>query len=365
MFPINNASQFLSKLTLTPERSVLDALNALNLKDGQRMEATVVKPLSSQDVLLEIQGRQVQVKTRIPLKKGANLTLKYLSNDDGPALKLIDMQLPGQKTVNLAAIRAAIDDNIWKRITREAVAGEDGSPCRENIRHLLKKNSDLMLSQPGGKGLKALIDASGLTWENKLSQMAADKTSGREVVNALMDGDVKGLISKALGNNETLGSALKSLATVLDNVQLLNLHGIQQAGKLFLPLPLHFGDGVVGLAQVLFDLPEKGGGEAAEKEKGKATSPYTVVMLLDLTALGAIRSELMLSGSHIQGRFLVDRPETLHRLERGLPSFVEILESRGFTTGHMGCQQVDTVRVKKSLIDEILPQEGSSVCFVA
>ena len=363
-------ARLFSRLTLPREGNTPHPLTTLHLKPGQVVDAKVLKSIPPGMVELQVLGKQVRVATHIPLKKGNRLVLKYVPGKDGGAvLRLVHMTSSGEKQVNLPAIHGAIKGRVWDRIMGEPSSlTADALSAREDIRQLLKRVSDRMGALPGRQGLETLINASGLSWENKLFQLLSEKNISQEMIRTLMESDVKGILAKNSGSSEASNSDLKLLGTALENIQLLNLHGVQQGGKLFLPLPLEFSDGTVGLVQILLGLSPDARGEShgSEEVPGGGTSrPYSVVLLIELTTLGAIRAELTLSGTHVQGQFLVDRQTTRDRMEKELPAFMVLLESKGFSIGYMGCRQMESQVVKKPLVDEIFSREGSSVCFVA
>ncbi len=365
MISINTASRLFSKLSVsTPQGH--DALSDLNLTTDDVVEGQVLKELEPGTVQLLIRGKTITAQTGVPLKAGMRLSLKLSPETAVPTLKLLNIYAPqGRRTVNLAALRAAIDENVWGRVY-EALDDPVLSPKdRTDIKTLMEKVSQMIFSRAGEDGLRALIDASGLTWESKLAGwVAAGTEGGPDVMQLLAQGDLKGLISKVFMNNKDAGPVLKPLITALDNIGLLNVRGSEQTRTIFLPLPFQFAQGAMGVAQILLQFPREDPSGSPEREKEEERS-YSVAMLLELSTLGALRAELVLKGTRVQGRFLVDKKEALECIETHLISFSNMLQDRGFTMGYMGCQLAEPETVTKSLVNEMLPQEGSSICFVA
>ncbi len=370
MIPIRTPSHLFSKLAVSLPQ-VDGVLTKLDLKVGDVVEGRVLKQTDPGTVLLLIQGKKIRAHTQMSLKTGMRLSLKLSSDIGMPTLKIIDAHSPGGRAVNLGAIRAAIDDNVWARVyeslddpvlsSKDLLSPKD----RTDIKSLMKHVSQMMLDRPGGNGLKALVEASGLTWENKLARMVSGIAMGSDTVDAMAQGDIKGLISKILMNTAAPDPILKPLIEALDNIQLLNIPGSDQIRSVFLPLPLEFDEGVMGLAQILLKFPREDGAGSPEMEKEKQDRQYSVVMLLEMSSLGAIRAELILTGTKIQGRFVVDSKATAESIEANLSSFSSMLVHRGFTIGYMGCQVANTEVVKQSPVEEFLTGEGSSICFVA
>jgi len=340
-----------------------DAFSELNLSKGDVVNGQVLKNFASGDILLLIHGKQIKAQTRIPLPTGMHVSLKLSSAKGLPTLKLIQAQethLQGRK-INLPTIQGAIENNVWG-LLYDALDDEMLSQDHSDIKSLIEKISQLVFTHPGGEGLKALIDASGLTWENKLADVLTKSALTSDLMEVLNSGDLKGLISKVVMNTKGSDTVLQALLSALDNIQLLNIHGNNQARLLFLPLPLQFIHGTIGLAQVLVQFPQEG----TSKERGKKEdSQYKIVMFIELSSLGPIRTEIVLTGIKIQGRFLVQQKNALECIDAHIPSFMDTLNERGFSIDYMGCQQVKSDIVKQSLVNEIFPREGSSICVVA
>jgi len=363
LISINTASRLFHGLSVSSSSPhEYDALNDLNLSPDDIVKGRVLKQFPSGDILLLIRGKQIRAQTRVPLQTGMRISLKLSSENGVPTLKLIEVQEAQGRAVNLPTIRGAIDNNIWACLYDALDESVLSSKDRTDIKTLMEKISQMLLTRPGGEGLKALIDASGLTWENKLAQALTQTSMTADIMNSLTHGDLKGLISKILMNTKESDTVLQPLLSALDNIQLLNIHGNDRARMLFLPLPLQFLQGTMGVAQLLLQFPREDSSQEGGKKKDRQ---YGVVMLLELSTLGPIRTELVLTGTKLQGRFLVEQKNALECIETHIPSFMDMLKERGFTIEHMGCQRVESSIVKQSLVNEILPQEGSSICVVA
>jgi hypothetical protein len=354
---------------LTGKTVSLDPKTAgpLKLTAGQVVEARVLKPLSSGTILLGIQGRQIQAATRVPVPGNAVLSLMVSGKDGNVSFRVMDIQTPGSCSVNPASIRGAMATHLWAEVHTLLEGASAASREKGMIRAWMGQLARMTLDQPGAHGLKSAIQHSGLCWEHKLVQAFSSGRITQSVLDALAAGDLKGMISKLLtGGTEKGGSLLKALHAALENIQLLNVYGSQQAQKLFVPLPLQFYDGTWGLAQILFHLPTDDGSRSQQPEDDSEQIPAcAVTVILELSRLGTIRADLQLKGQSLQGKFLVDRSRTLEKIESRLSSFTEVLAHRGLKIGQITCHLADTAEVKKDLITQIIPQEGSSVCFVA
>jgi len=359
MVSINAASHLFPKST-TP--SAIDVSNKLNLNDGEIVDGRVLKQLSSKLFLIGIRGCNIKAHSAFPLRPGMRLSLMSVSGRAIPTLKVLNFQASGDSVVNLPAIRAAIDNNAWSRLYKSLDVLASLSRSRVDIKAVLTKAMQSESNPPSSQGIKSLINASGLSWEHKLIGLIKQGAVTAEIFDALIDGDLKGAISKTLLEMQGDGPVLKNLITALDNLQLLNLQSNDQQRALFLPLPLQFDSGAIAVAQILLRLPREDVSGYSESGKEKQ---YSVVMQIELSLLGAIRVELVLTGNKIQGRFMVDRQETLEHIEHHIASFFDMLKDRGYTIGYVGCRLVETSEIKENLVNEILPQPDSSICIVA
>ncbi|WP_459916273.1 flagellar hook-length control protein FliK [Desulfocicer niacini] len=362
MIPINTASNLFSKLKV-PLPRLHDVMADLGLKLGDVVEGHVLKQSSPGNIMLLIQGKKIRAHTQVPLKPGMRLTLKFSSDIGMPTLKIIDTHSPRGRALDLGAIRAALDDNIWANIYESLDDPLLSPKDRKDIKILMEKIYQMTRLRPGGECIKALVDLSGLAWENKFARMVSGM--GPDTLDTLVHGDLKGLISKVLMDPLTSETMLKPFIEALDNIQLLNLPGSDHTRSVFLPLPLSFDGGAMGLAQILLQFPRENGSASQEVGEKESDRQYSLLMLLEMSSLGAIRAELVLKGKKIQGRFMVDRKATAESIETHLSSFSSMLVDRGFTVGYMGCQVADTEIVTQSPVEEIVTREGSSVCFVA
>ena len=364
MIPINTASHLFSKSSVSLTQ-VDGALADLNLRVGDVVEGKVLKQTDPGSILLLIQGKKIKAHTRVPLKAGMRLSLKFSSDIGMPSLKILDANSPQGRTVNLAAVRTAIDENLWARIYKDLDDAALSSNIHKKIKALMTKASQMMLTRPDKEGLAALVDAFGFSWETKLARLASGMDMGADTVDSLVQGDLKGLIAKSLMNPGVSDTILTPLFEAMDNIQLLNVPGNEQTRSVFLPLPLQFESGVMVLAQILFQFPREDVPGSSEGKEEKQDQEYSVVMLLEMTTLGAIRAELVLTGKTVQGRFVVEKKSTAESIETQLHSFSSMLENRGFTIGYMGCSVADKGIVRQSPVQDLFPRKGSSVCFVA
>jgi hypothetical protein len=339
----------------------------LTLHAGQVVEGRVLKPLSAGIFLVAIAGRQIRVASDVPLPKNTLLTMMVFGEKgQQPCFRVMNIQAPGTCSVNPAAIRGALAQNLWGNLAAAAAGEPDLSGDRSRLAALLRQVTRTIPDQPGPAGMKSFVQDAGLSFENKLFQALSSGKATPASLENLLNGDVKGLISRMLGDVKEGATPLKGLYNALEQIQLLNLHGGQETGKLFVPIPLQFQDGTWGLAQILFYLPSYCEQESPrQKNDSEQKAVCSVTLVMTLSRLGTIRADLKLTEMTLQGGFQVDRPDTLEKIEPQLPLLTRTLESRGIDVDAFTCRLVKSSDLKTDLISEIISQEGSSVCFVA
>jgi len=225
-------------------------------------------------------------------------------------------------------------------------------------------------SKPNPDMLKILVDKLGLNWEAKLRKAFINKaitsdTASLDHLHKLIKGDLKGLVSRFLNLKKGQDFVFKKFVSTIENIQLLNHQGLEGKRKIFLPVPMQFSDGLFTMGELLIHLPPK---ERDEGEQGRQNSDkksFSITFLLALSNLGPVRVEITSKGDKIEGRFLLATQETKTFIENNLQSFISGLNDRGFTILRIDCQVKKPETIKKSLLNEIIQGQDSSISLVA
>jgi len=327
------------------------------------VEGKVLHQLAPGKVSLLIKGRIVIASTHVPLRKGRVLSFKVEEIRPGPILKLMGTKFRAPDAVNIPAILSALKENLWKsafeNINQYGLPENDLSRFRELVNDLSLRS--FLESRP--ELLRILIDGSGLSWEAKLRKALINKTIRSDNVNKLIEGDLKGLSSKFLALDEEQGGLLKRLVSTIENIQILNQHGLEQDRKIFLPIPIQFPDGLFTIGQLLIHLPEEERDESSSREIDK--NAFRMTFLLELSNLGPLRSDFIIRRKEIEGMFLITKVEVKSLIEKNLPSFISNLKNMGFSVPLMECRLKDPEIVNQSLIGEIIQEEGNTISLVA
>jgi hypothetical protein len=218
-----------------------------------------------------------------------------------------------------------------------------------------------LFSKPTPELLRLLIDISGLRWEAKLRTALRGGAPGGDALAKLLVGDLKGLASRILALNGEKAPFLNQLVSTISNIQILNHLGLEQDGRIFLPIPVQFPDGLFTVAQLLIELPHR----EDEYRRKKGTKDFTkVTFLLELSSLGPLRVDLTLRGKAVDGGFFLTDIKAKARVEEGIPGFTSRLENMGFTVDSMECYLKSPEIIVRPLVGDIVPNEGCTLNLI-
>ena len=196
-----------------------------------------------------------------------------------------------------------------------------------------------------------------------LGTLVSKKIGGAASLDKLMQGDLKGLVSRLVALNEKKGTPLKRFVSGIKNIQLLNHPGLEQDRKIFIPIPIQFPDGLFTLGQLLIHLGQKEKNGSTRKKIDE--NPFRITFLLELSNLGPLRADLSIKGKEIRGTFLITKEEIKFFIKNNIPSLINKLKGKGFTVSSIECHLKDHEIVKQSLVEEIIHQEGNAISLVA
>ena len=349
-----------SRISLPPG---VDPKSVPKLHKNEVVEGKVLQSLSNNNSLLLIKGRKVMARAYVPLKEGSILSLKVEDRVPVPTFKLLGIKSTDSDPINVLKILSEIKKNPWNSINKTihtfGLPKEALSPFRElmddlTMRLFLKSSPEL---------LRQCIEKSGLHWEAKLKEALSHKTTGRDPINKLIQGDLKGLVSRFIALEGKKEGSLKRFESTLNNIQLLNHLGLEQDRKIFLPIPMQFPDGLFTIGQLLIHLPEKDEDESSPKKEDK--NVFRITFLLELSHLGLLRADMNIKEKEIEGKFLLTREETKLLIEKNIQILANRLQEKGFSIRCMECHLKDRELIEHSMIKEIIREEGNTISLLA
>ena len=252
------------------------------LAKGRQVQATVLGPDAKGNIRVRIMGGTVLAESQVPLKQGQTLNLTVEETEPELVFSMADKSnSPQVSRLNLALQEAlqnrerlvqGLNNLLHAKETGDAQnarAGEITEKLRQAIR-----NGALNAKRAGDpEALSRLLRQSGLDLEARLARAA--RQPGREsrvLANPFPAGTLRGLakaLLRQLGAGMADGADLDSMAqkalqdlrgsaqglsAALDAATRLNAELLPQKDMLYLPLPMLFGDQVLG-GELLLQLP--------------------------------------------------------------------------------------------------------------
>jgi hypothetical protein len=300
------------------------------------------------------------------LPVGELLTLRVEEISPLPVLKLMGVKESDRIGPNIPLLLSSIDEALWKTlletISRLKISQRDISAFNHLMGKLLQG-----IYQKGQENIfKTLIDLLGVSWEAKFYRNTGHKKGGQSL-EKLLNGDLKGMVSKLLFHERGEAANLKRFVAVIESLQLLNRVTLEQERTIFLPVPFQFPDGLLSIGQLLIHMPQTGEDEPPETQgkRGGKRGKVRITFLLELSHLGPLRVDLSLMGREISGRFLLSTEEALSRVREQISSFTQSLIERGFSIRHLEYECEGPETLKRPLVSQILQTENRNLSLIA
>ncbi|MBA3037558.1 MAG: flagellar hook-length control protein FliK [Desulfobacterium sp.] len=328
--------------------------------ENEIVKGKVIEILDSETAIINIKGRNFSAKTLVPLKIGADMAFKVERLTPVPVLKPLGIQFVKPEAASIPTILSAIEDNLWKSVFEKITTVKGSTPEKISYNQIVENLPKKLLESGRSEYLKEIIDRSGLFFEAKLKGALEQKPINAEQIRQLINNDVKGLLSDLL--SKTDNEEAKQLLSVIKNLQMLDISGLEQERKIFIPLPFLLPDGQFCVAQLLFQLPMvlKDAPEESAEENGQ----LKISLLLELSSLGPIRADFTLNGKMVYGMFRASIAETVEILETEMDSFVKNLEDKGFSIKHIECRLKEPEIVTEPLLLDMIQATENNINLV-
>jgi hypothetical protein len=357
---INDLTTLVTKISLQPDTQ---AKSLLPLIKDEVITGQVLKVLPKGKATLLIKGRQVTAKSALPLIPGKLLSFKVENISPFPTLRLLGTSFRESGAVNASIVMSAVKENLWESLF--TYIKQSGLPKGDlaQFRALMSDVTWRLFAESNPELLRVLIAKSGLGWEAKLRKIVLNKGMKGEAFKQLIEGDLKGMVSKLLGTQDKESVLLHKFVSTIKNTQLLNLTSPDQDRKIFLPIPIQLPEGVFTVAQLLIHLPQKGNGESPSKKEEKDL--FRISFLLELSRLGPFRADITIRGKEITGKFLFATEEAKSIFKMNLQVFIDRMEAKGFKIHQMDCTLKDRETVSRPLLNEIIEEGGGHMSLFA
>jgi hypothetical protein len=274
--------------------------------------------------------------------------------DPGPIFQLLRALLPADESfgVGLERLLQSVRTAVRQKVLPEQAGTEleklhdrlvlkTGDPQEPQVKEALLakglqyEQSFLALLDKGDGGLKGTVEPTLKGWllaalkahaERARAEPAQAAPSGAQSQGAPSDEALLSRLSQAPAQEphaEWIKDA-RHLLRVIEREQVLNSLNFQSGQPLFVEVAL--GPWALSSASLYFN---RLGGDGT-KERQPAGRSYSLVTLLQLDGIGAIRVDALLTGKRIAARFMVERPEVERAVKALLPRLKKGLSAGGY-----------------------------------
>lgn len=354
-------------LRLNPGQELKLSKPSVELYVGQVLKTTVVKAIAADQVLININGQNINAKTAHHFSPGELLQVKVLALGDETLLRILPQPL--NQTILQAALRQALPRQASANQLLQTLQQLQQHPqlpanLAQQIKHLLAQITPLtQLPQQ----LSQAVHHAGLFWESHLLNWR--KEQGSQSILRDFKGNCLKLFAELNSNTATSHPSAPNhsplplpgakpqplpMALALDLSQ-LNANQIQQVlhdqidqvlARITAQQINHLQQ-PDGQYQILLDLPVKTpqGTEVIPIQiSHHAATPihpasWVIACAVNLPRLGEIQAHLRLTGQQLDVRMNASQTETVALLGQLQPEISQQFKHLGLTFGHYLVQQ--------------------------
>lgn len=335
--PANQGRETGSPVSLERQASVQPP----QLKEARGPLPTLGKGLEAVETGKQVPANQAPVSIR-----SAQAVVHTHTSDSNPIPQLLRTLLPADESFgsSLERLLRSVQTAVQHKILPE----QAGSELERLHERLVLKTSDI-----SGPQVKEAVLAKGLQHEQALLSLVDKGGDGSKgTVEPTLKGWLMGTLATHAKQNpaELVGEARAALVLpgeppqesaqgplagwvkdaqhmlrVVEREQVLNSLNIQTGQPLLIEVPL--GPWAASSAWLYVSKLE---GEGAGQQQGPAGRPYSLVTLLELDGIGAIRVDALLTGKRIAARFMVERQDIERAVTALLPTLNKGLSHQGY-----------------------------------
>ncbi len=340
---------------------------SLSLRIGEVLDGKVLQVLSSKMVMIQFKNQVIEARTEMPLKVGALARFEVLSTEGEIRLK----RLPSPSKAE--AVMAKALQNLQGSARSHSEIYRAFSQLKNLPEAILSMLPDFSILNhltqgPGllsGETLRALLEASGLTFENKLKKYIlnadpdmTDEVDLQKTFSSMLQSDLKGTLLKmksqlkeqvlldVLTQHKVKPSVLnEAIETLLFEIGTQQLQSkLNHSRQFFIPF---LWEGLKD-GKLVF---RKSGGECA---LGQRKKPDSCVIHLELEKAGKIRTQVQLISGQFHIDFVADNAQLTRLLHEGSETLRAQFKKAGLKWGDMSVRHqknIDFDRPVKEGID--------------
>jgi hypothetical protein len=349
-------------------QDVKDGSRVLGVNKDEVVEGKILKPIPPDHALILIKGKHIVVRTSIPLKAGQLAFLKVQQCEPQCVLKLLELRHGQLEGVHGLLKRGAFDGFPFKFLIdalkpaarfSEQLGGDKLPPMVTRMWDLLRGISLPSHGTLHPQLLKSFMDGSGMVWEHKLRQLLLSGFQSRNQCEAILKEDLKGLALK-LSADGRAGRVFSEEAIIrfsngIEQLQLWNVFGLEEKGRLLFTIPMHWHDGFT-FAQLWIDLGEKRQDGSSENDENRV---LRLSLFLEMSHLGPVRVDASVFQKEVRVGFLVGNEE-IKSLVNDCKSFLRNqLERHGFLLQQVTCSLEESSTLANTCLFDCLvdPEE--------
>jgi len=177
--------------------------------------------------------------------------------------------------------------------------------------------------------------------------------------------DLKGLALRSLADAGAMkllsGKGVGRFIDALEQLQLLNLSGLEEKGKLLFVIPMQWDDGF-SFAQLLIDISARREHGEDEKDQNRVVN---LSLFLDMSSLGPVLVDASVFQKVIKIDFCVCNEKTQSLFNNHTDHLVKQIERHGFSVQQVTCRLEERGHLAEtSLVDAILDPEEHYISIV-
>jgi hypothetical protein len=333
------------------------------IRQGDVVEGRIIKPIPPHHAILLINGRQLVARTPMLFQAGDLAFFKVEQIVPQCILKLVEVRHDQYNGLGPLLKGADFNGLVYKSLIdllSPLIKPSEGSGTQklpDNVKQMWTLLSRISLHPdrtPGPDFLKSFIHGSGMIWEQKLKSLLFLGLQSRSQVQSHVGQDLKGLALGFLGDDRALSlvstEGASRFVEALEQLQLLNVAGLEEKGKLLLIVPMQW-DETFRFAQLLIDLSDKGEGESSKTGGEKV---FRVSLFLDMSSLGPVRVDASVFQKDIRICFLVCSDEIQTLISSRTADLRQQLERHGFSVQQVTCRLEERSTLEDTALAESL-----------
>lgn len=324
------------------------------LKKYQTVDARVSRVFSSSKAEVVIAGNRVIINTPFELKQGQVLSLNLIRDGSNKVFRLLTDQGSEGPQKLFSLLKTVVQSSPFSSLA--SVSDSEGAG--------LLKSFSLQSGKADPDLVSRVLEKSGMLFEKKITSLLQDAgTPGREqALKAMVKNDLKGMALEILaasgGKDSPEGKALSEFSSAIEKFQVINSK-TADSGRYLIPFPV-LADDVFSFGNLFLDL----GVDESEHKQDK-DRVVNVSLLLNMTALGALRADFSIFKKAVSGRFSLPTREIRDFVKAGVPDLVERLEKQEYTVHGIDCRVAEHSELtSEALVEKILKDSDGTVNIV-